>query len=389
MKLLALLTMIACSLSTIAASCNSLNKVPICHSGVGASGDNAVEVCPDFGALWGHIVQHPSDTIGECGVNLEENLKVWACNAGIKHADHLDGACFDMNQGGVKVESCQDLNNCVCSGDSLPQSLFEFDYMKFAIAPYYKGQIQGPFLEKNVTAGQFTFAQATREQGSDKLDEDTGASFFLGSERFGAQYFADICGEFLDKRLEKTPMKISLNLFLAEDLFNSGEGYLDTAEVSQKSAIFCDKNSKTGPYRYSSSPIMATTELPYNGGSRELTTIDKDSRSCFARMLFKENQKDILRPYDLKRITLHSKLTVTPEGVLPGGDEPIEFCHVRKIRGNQYECNTLSFPNTASLRSYMQTGYSNIRDWSQDHGFDYRGACRQTCGPLTGNQANL
>ena len=110
--------------------CGSLNKIKICHTGAGADPvKNGVEICTDFGALWGHLVQHPSDKIGDCGVNLEENLKVWACNAGIKHLDHQDTDCFDMNQGGVKVESCQGLTNCLCSGTSLPQSLFQFDYL--------------------------------------------------------------------------------------------------------------------------------------------------------------------------------------------------------------------------------------------------------------------
>lgn len=83
--------------------CTSLNKVPICHKGGGVHEDHkGVSICVDFGALWGHIAQHPHDQIGECAVNIEENLKVWACNAGLRHQDHSDSLCFDMNQGGYK-----------------------------------------------------------------------------------------------------------------------------------------------------------------------------------------------------------------------------------------------------------------------------------------------
>jgi hypothetical protein len=385
--LLALLIIFSASLS---ANCDSLNKIQICHTGAGADpAKNSVEICPDFGALWGHLVQHPADKIGPCQVDLEENLKIWACNAGIVHKDHTDTSCFDMNQGGVQVTSCQGLNNCLCSGDSLPQSLFQFDFMSFNSAPYLRGQTLAPFSSNEVTSGRYTYEQASQSQGTDRLEEEQGVSFFLGSERFGTQYFADICWEYLDDSLKNAKMKIVADLFLTEDLFNSGNGYLSTAEVSQKSAVFCDKSNSNGQvYNYNTTPVYTTTELPYVGGTRSIQTTDQGSRSCFVRMLFKENQKDILRPYDLKKVQRHSKLEVTPVGDIGGTDGPIEFCHVQKIRGNQYQCQTLSFPNTSSLRSYMQTGYSNIRDWNQDHNFDYRGACRQTCGPLTGNEAN-
>lgn len=186
--------------------CTSLNKVPICHKGGGVHEDHkGVSICVDFGALWGHIAQHPHDQIGECAVNIEENLKVWACNAGLRHQDHSDSLCFDMNQGGVQVP------NCNTSGDSLPQSLFSFYFFSYEIGNYNQGNLIGIFSSADKTAGQVSFEQASNSQGKHILNPDKGVTFKLGSERFGSQYFIDLCWEILDITLKDEPLKVDVN----------------------------------------------------------------------------------------------------------------------------------------------------------------------------------
>ena len=372
-----------------AGECTNLNKVPICHKGAGVGADHkGVEICVDFGALWGHIAQHPHDQIGECGVDLEENLKVWACNAGLRHKDHNDGLCFDLNNGGALVANCAQRENCLCSGDSLPQSLYSFDNFSFDIAGYSQGQATSSFSEDIMTAGQISFNQASSAQGQSILDSNKGVTFNLGSERFGAEYFVDLCWEVLDAGLVDEPMKVDVEMSLAADIFTGNQGYLSNALVTQFNGIFCDKTTSSGPYAYSGQPSFTTSVTPFLNGTRSFSTNISGARSCFARLRFDENQNALLRPHELQQVTVNASINVEPVDNNPVQDMGLTFCHVQKIRGNKYQCFQQSFNTTDELRAYMTSGYNNIPDWRQDHNKDYRGFCRAECGPLTGAEAN-
>lgn len=374
---------IACT-NSFAGTCDNINKVPICHKGAGNSHDKYVNICVDFGALWGHIAQHPDDYVGECTVDIEANLKVWACNAGLRHKDHLDKKCFDMNNGGVEVTSCQGLSNCLCSGEALPQVLNEFDFFSFNIANYSLGAQTSSYISTDKRAGRESFTQASSAQGTQILAKETGVTFSLGSERFGSEYFVDLCWEVLDENLREIPLKMEAEILLKSDLFNTGSGYLSSALVSQRNGVFCDKTTESGPYSYSSSPVFTTDNIPFLAGIRTFETIVEDARSCFVRMIFKENQNSILRPWDLKHVTVEPTITVEPVDPLPPLDTGLRFCHVDVIRGSSATCRQLDFVNTDDLRTYMTTGYSNIPDWNQDHNKDYRGTC-EVLGPCSAN----
>ncbi|MCR9205930.1 MAG: hypothetical protein NXH75_15210 [Halobacteriovoraceae bacterium] len=364
--------------------CTNLNKVPICHSGGGAS-TNRVNICVDFGALWGHIAQHPDDTVGECTIDLEEGLKVWACNAGLRHEDHNDTLCFDQNTGD-EVSNCDGIENCLCSGNELSQVLNIFDTFSFAKAGYSQGNILSNFLSERKEAGRNSFSQASQSQGQEILNDELGVTFELGSERFGSDYFLDLCYEILNPALALLPMRVTVDMVLKADVFNGTAGYLSSAQVTQRSGIFCDDNL-LGPYSYNNSPLYMTSHLPFDSGTRSFSTIITGKRSCFSRLRFTENQNSILRPTDKKQVTVEAKLDIEPVNPLPPQDDAIVFCNVRKVRGNQYTCSQQSFPDTASLRVYMTSQYNNIPDWNQAHNKDYRGLCRSDCRPLTGAEA--
>ena|GEM_PF-2046625 len=375
---------------SFAGECTNINKVPICHVGAGAHPqDKSVNICIDFGGLWGHIVQHPGDYVGECGVDVEDNLKVWACNAGLKHPEHSDRKCFDLNLGGVEVTSCSGLTNCLCSGDALPQILNQFDYFEFAIAQEFNGAPTGPYTLQQKTAGLSTYSQATQKQGTEILNKELGATFSLGSERFGSHYFLDICWKYLDESLYDVPMKVEVNLSLAENIFQGSTGYLPMAKVNQQSAIFCDPSEDfLGDLTFNSNPVTTTPKLPFLNGTRSFGTVISQTRGCFARLQFSETQNEVLRPWDLKKVKLSAQLDVSPVNPLPPRSEGLRFCNVRRVRGNSFTCEQLDFPDTESLRAYLQTQYNDIRSWTQEHNLDYRGDCRSKCEPLTGNEGN-
>lgn len=377
------------SINLIAGICDNINQVPICHRGAGAHPhDKSVSICIDFGGLWGHIAQHPEDYVGECTVDIEENLHVWACNAGLRHPDHNDQKCFDMNNGGISVPNCDGLNNCLCSGEDLPQVLNSFDYFNFQKAPYFQGNQLQAYSSSTLKAGRSSFIQASSDQGSDILNPDTGVTFSLGSERFGSNYFVDLCYEVLDERLVSEPMDLKVSMTLKTNAFNSGDGYTQSSQLTHRSGVFCDYNDIGSAFDFSNVPTFSTPLLPYNGAPSSFNTIITGAKSCFARLLFNEEQNDLLRPWDLKNITVDATINVAPVNPLPPLDEGLTFCNVRQVRGNQYECFQQSFPDTASLRVYMTSQYNNIPDWRQAHNKDYRGLCRSECRPLTGAEAN-
>ncbi len=367
--------------------CKSRNRVPICHVGAGAHPHNKTTfVCSDFGSLRGHFVEHPKDTVGECGVDLEANLKVWACNAGLRHRDHTDGLCFDLNNGGNQVPNCSGLSNCLCSGDALPQILNNFDYFTFEKANYYQGQILSPYMSGSLEAGRIGFEQASSTQGSEILNNETGVSFYLGSERFGSDYFVDLCWELLNERLYNEPMNIQVDMRVTTDTFNSGESYLNTSEVTQRSGIFCDYTSTAGQYVYETSPSFTTSELPFYSGERSFSTTRSGARSCFTRLMFSEKQNELLRPWDLKKVTVQTDLNVEPVNDIDSIDLGLRFCHVYKVKPSDknWICKQLDFPTSQDLREYLII--EKLEE--QDHQKDYRGTCEATCGPLTGNEAN-
>ncbi len=375
-------------LSTYAANeCDSRNRVPICHVGAGAHPhDKTTYICPDFGSLRGHFVEHPEDKIGECGVDLDVNLKVWACNAGLRHKDHNDKVCFDLNNGGAMVPNCSGTDHCMCSGVALPQILNMFDYFTYDKANYFQGEVLTPYSSYKYEAGRSGFKQASIAQGTEILNNDTGVSFYLGSERFGSDYFVDLCWELLSERLYDEPMKIDVGMKVTTDTFSSGDNYLVASELTQRSAIFCDYTTENGQYVYEQSPSFTTPELPFISGERSFSDIRSGARSCFTRLMFKENQVDYLRPWDLKKITVQTDIEVNPVNDIDADDQGLRFCHVYKTKPSDKDwiCKQMDFATSQDLRAYLIVE----KEEEQDHNKDYRGTCKEVCGPLTGNEAN-
>jgi len=373
-----------------AKDCTSLNRVPLCHKGINSNSGKHVQICVDFGSLWAHIPHHPDDYISEnCGedFNLEEDIEVYACNAGLRHKDHNDGLCFDMNQGGAIVPNCSLSSNCICSGENLPQVLNSFDYMSYEIGQMSTSQVS--YSSEQKTAGRQSYNQATTSQGYSVLNPEKGVSFFLGSERFGSEYFVDLCWNILNPALENFRLKATVSTQVTENTFGSNGGYLDYAGLLHRAGVFCDTND-SGPLNFSSTPHYMTNESSFQPALNQFSYTFEEKRACFARLLFKETQNEVLRPWDLKKIVVDSILDIEPvdEIVSEPIDGPFTYCQVNRIRGNNFSCTQHSFPDTQSFRNYMLNNYGGNGDWTQDNNTNYRGLCRADCRPLRGNEAN-
>lgn len=131
---------------------------------------------------------------------------IYACNAGLKHETHKERVCFE--RGSLKScqpESCKDGEacNCVCTGGfgNNRDGEFRLDYFTATYRSWDENTT--PFTavsSKNVPAGKSVY-NTLFEDGNTKLKNYTEAyrkqlaslQFNLGSERYGSEYFVDVC----------------------------------------------------------------------------------------------------------------------------------------------------------------------------------------------------
>jgi hypothetical protein len=349
-------------------------RVPICHQG----STNPVDICTDFGSLWGHLVQHSLDKVGKCSVDLEGKVDIFACNAGLRHRPHNNPLCF--NRETLKVcqpaTSCNGEENCNCvcsSGEDLEKQHLG-DFFDFAKAAY--GTSNPFYTPFTIRSGKQSYAVASTQQGEEKLSDSPRLTFSLGSDRIGSDYFADFCWRVKDANLFNTPLKLNANLTLTESWAN-GSGYLNMAQTNLKYGIFCDTATQ-GPLAYAQSPLFSTPYMPFFGGTFSAELQVPGSRSCFIRYKLEENETDYLRSHDMKSITLAADINLEPVGQVPG-DDSIKFCHVSTINttgGPQaHHCTSMNFPNTDALRIWMQLSFNDHRDFRQNNQNNYKGTC--------------
>lgn len=126
---------------------------------------------------------------------------MYACNAGLKHANPAGRVCYERETLQACVPSaCKtgEACNCVCTGGfTLPDNQsddgeYRLDYMKASYADWTDNGVAPTNIQSlQTTAAQSGFNTVVNaNQFSKQL---THLEFFLGSERYGAEYFVDIC----------------------------------------------------------------------------------------------------------------------------------------------------------------------------------------------------
>lgn len=125
-------------------------------------------------------------------------VSIYPCDAGIKHEPHSQRVCYDR----VAQESCdpnlcttEEQCNCVCTGGATADDgEYRMDFMK---ASYTDWSENGEYAPSNVSsvavsAGQTDFNRIfTNKNEWDK--QLTSLTFNLGSERYGSEYYLDVC----------------------------------------------------------------------------------------------------------------------------------------------------------------------------------------------------
>ncbi len=133
---------------------------------------------------------------------------MYACNAGLKHSDPADRVCYNRetlascnyaqachSNGTTPATDCM----CVCTGGGLGTTdvshdgEYRLDFMNASYANWSEnGELPTGSASKKITAGKNSANVLFGD--SDKFSKQlTSLNFFLGSERYNAEYFVDVC----------------------------------------------------------------------------------------------------------------------------------------------------------------------------------------------------
>ena len=257
---------------------------------------------------------------------------IYPCDAGLMHEPHDERVCYDR----VTSDSCNPNNcidevdcNCVCTGagSNNGQGEYRLDFLNASYADWTEnGDTASNVKSKNVAAKDNKFGRVFtgKEEWEKQL---TKLSFNLGSERYGAEFYLDICyrGPQIEYHMAGS-INDTPNFFLKSQATvtdintNNGLNYSSLADLQVKAVAICDQQG-VGTYVYAhdnsnnyDDPLAhqiensmanfgqyykATNYSGFNTGSNlflikeyinKLNT--KTPRFCKIRYSFKENKRN-------------------------------------------------------------------------------------------------
>lgn len=258
---------------------------------------------------------------------------MYACDAGIKHDDHYGRICYDRET----KESCdpklctsEEQCNCVCTGGATTDvGEYKQDYLKTSYAPWTdNGEVPYNTVHKTVSAGKEHFNRVfpLRAEWDHQL---TNLSFNLGSERYGAEFYVDICyrGPQIEYWKAYKDTHLPLNDYpnfavkaqstITDLITSNGLKYSKLSDLKVKAIVTCDLQG-AGLFQtaevYNHYDLSQAHEIydisspdynrmtgfqPFNAGSNLFLINDwinlgngKTPRFCKVRYVFRENRRD-------------------------------------------------------------------------------------------------
>ncbi len=242
---------------------------------------------------------------------------IYACNAGLQHPTSQDVVCYDRyDLSACNPRNCEEEQecNCVCTGGLYGTNHrvsraghYRLDYMQASYADWTdNGEAMGPVQTVNKSAkNSSTYGSYNSVfPGVDFNHQLKDLHFMLGSERYGAEYFLDVC--YRAPQIEY-PNNVGLNYRIDEvvtitdlvngegdtnfDLGNSGtryytdKPYYELANLQVKSVTYCkDKDGEVVINKTTSWQSFTTAQ------NIALLTIStrKDLKGCVVRYIFRE-----------------------------------------------------------------------------------------------------
>ncbi len=227
---------------------------------------------------------------------------IYACNAGLKHKGYENRVCYERDN---PERSCNpgtctsgEMCNCVCTGDTLNndgQGEYRLDYFT---ASYRDWADHGEFGANSATVNkeagltEFNKLFSNNESFNKEL---TSLTFNLGSERYGAVYFLDVCFRATQISYDYPGSTINYShdkQVTITDLSDNGYNYEELSGLLVKTVVSC--KAKGG-----STFVADETDWTAFNGSDLINYAKKnityDLEKCKVRYYFKEsNRQDTL-----------------------------------------------------------------------------------------------
>lgn len=264
---------------------------------------------------------------------------IYPCDAGIRHMKHTERVCYDR----VAQVSCnpalcttQEQCNCVCTGGaSNGDGEYRQDFLKASYADWTEN---GSYAPSSVTSGAVSAQEAGFARiftATNEWDKQiTNLSFNLGSERYGTDFYLDVCyrgpqieyfqhyGTQTNSDVNFFPnFAIKLQATVTDLVSSNGLKYSTLADLKVKTEVTCDVQG-LGAYVYaysgsSTNPVydnaqahqllgvtggdknFSSNYVAFNAGSNLLLLNDwvnqgnaKTPRFCKVRYSFIENARN-------------------------------------------------------------------------------------------------
>jgi hypothetical protein len=194
---------------------------------------------------------------------------IYPCDAGIRHVTHSDRVCYDrVTQNSCNPALCttQEQCNCVCTGGaSNGDGEYRMDFLKTSYADWTEnGSYAGASTSASVSATNNNFARifTNNNEWNKQL---TGLSFNLGSERYGTEFYLDVCYRgpqieyfqyFQGTNVTDTNafpnFAIKLQATVTDIVTANNIRYSQAADLKVKSEVVCDTQG-VGSYVYAHS----------------------------------------------------------------------------------------------------------------------------------------
>jgi hypothetical protein len=196
---------------------------------------------------------------------------IYACDAGLKHERHNERVCYDR----VSKESCNpgictDDNdcNCVCTGGyNSDAGEYRHDFVRASYAAWKdNGEMAGTQLSAKKIAGLSSYNRIFSER-NEWNNQLTSLSFNFGSERYGSEFFLDVCyrgpqieyfyaGQFSGSTNNSPNFAMKAQATIT-DFSSTIKSYEELSGLVVKAKVVCDVQGK-GSYQYAGSGNPAT-----------------------------------------------------------------------------------------------------------------------------------
>ncbi len=222
---------------------------------------------------------------------------MYPCDAGIRHARHTERVCYDrVTQASCTPALCTNLEqcNCVCTGSATTgDGEYRQDFLQAKHTAWTENGTYASSSVQSSTVSALDSGFARIFTNKNEWDKQlTALSFNLGSERYGADFYLDVCyrGPQIEywqayqgstnSDLNYFPnFAIKLQATVTDLVTSNGLNYSTLADLKVKTEVACDVQG-LGNYVYAHSGTAATTTPVYdNAQAHDLVSMSSGDKN--------------------------------------------------------------------------------------------------------------